>query len=130
VLVSPHDRGIDLGVPIDLPVDFGTSDDLLLELCPRAIRRPPPVPFVTGLPRPVPLRHLVATHYGLYNTFVGTGILLGNLFTGTALDLARTAGMPALPWLTLTVIGTVCAVCVHRLSRSEVERATAAVPTA
>ncbi|MBC6451260.1 MDR family MFS transporter [Actinokineospora xionganensis] len=73
--------------------------------------------------------HLVATHYGLYNTVVGIGILLGNLFTGTALDLARAAGTPALPWLALTVIGIACAAYVHRLTRSEVERSAAAVPS-
>lgn len=73
--------------------------------------------------------HLVATHYGLYNTVVGVGILFGNLFTGTALDLARSAGMPALPWLALTVIGIACAGYVHRLTRSEVERSTAPVPS-
>lgn len=42
--------------------------------------------------------HLVATHYGFYNTIVGVGIMLGNLFTGTVFDLARDAGMPQLPW--------------------------------
>lgn len=40
---------------------------------------------------------LVATHYGFYNTVVGTGILLGNLCTGTVFDLARAAGWPRLP---------------------------------
>jgi hypothetical protein len=44
---------------------------------------------------------LVATHYGLYNAVCGTGIMLGNLLTGTALDLGRAAGAPALPWLAL-----------------------------
>jgi hypothetical protein len=48
-------------------------------------------------------------HYGLYNTIVGVGILVGNLFTGTVLDLARSAGVPALPWLGLAVIGVLCA---------------------
>ncbi|WP_232836572.1 MFS transporter [Lentzea terrae] len=60
---------------------------------------------------------LVATHYGLYNTVVGVGILAGNLFTGTALDLARTAGVPALPWLGLTAIGVFCAWCLYALNR-------------
>jgi hypothetical protein len=58
---------------------------------------------------------LVATHYGLYNTIVGTGILLGNLGTGTALDLARRSGLPVLPWLVLAVVGAACAWCLHRL---------------
>ncbi|RJQ80833.1 MFS transporter [Amycolatopsis panacis] len=52
---------------------------------------------------------LVATHYGFYNTVVGVGILVGNLATGTVFDLARTAGLPELPWLGLLVIGVLCA---------------------
>ncbi len=35
---------------------------------------------------------LVATHYGLYNTVCGVGILLGNLGTGWVLGVARSAG--------------------------------------
>ncbi|WP_309112684.1 MFS transporter [Saccharothrix sp.] len=54
---------------------------------------------------------LVATHYGLYNTVVGAGILVGNLFTGSALDAARAAGSPALPWLAMALLGLVCAWC-------------------
>ncbi|RDI35312.1 MDR family MFS transporter [Lentzea flaviverrucosa] len=60
---------------------------------------------------------LVATHYGLYNTVVGVGILAGNLFTGTALDLARGAGVPALPWLALTALGLFCAWSLRALNR-------------
>ncbi|MEU0880438.1 MFS transporter [Lentzea sp. NPDC005914] len=52
---------------------------------------------------------LVATHYGLYNTIVGVGIMVGNLLTGTVLDLARSAGVSALPWLGLAAIGALCA---------------------
>ncbi|MDX2862258.1 MFS transporter, partial [Streptomyces scabiei] len=48
---------------------------------------------------------LVATHYGLYNTICGIGITLGNLLTGVALDAARAAGMSALPWVALLVLG-------------------------
>jgi hypothetical protein len=39
----------------------------------------------------------VATHYGFYNTVVGVGIMLGNLFTGTVFDLTRDGGWPELP---------------------------------
>ncbi|WP_030482253.1 MDR family MFS transporter [Lentzea albidocapillata] len=60
---------------------------------------------------------LVATHYGLYNTVVGVGILAGNLFTGTALDMARSAGVPALPWLALTALGLFCAWSLRALNR-------------
>ena len=59
--------------------------------------------------------NLVATHYGLYNTVVGVGILLGNLFTGSVLDLARDAGFPAAPWLALTALGAGCAWCLRAL---------------
>ncbi|WP_418961554.1 MFS transporter [Streptomyces tritici] len=61
---------------------------------------------------------LVATHYGLYNTVCGVGITLGNLLTGAALDAARGAGMPALPWLALMALGLVCTAALHRLHRS------------
>jgi MFS family permease len=56
---------------------------------------------------------LVATHYGLYSTIVGVGILAGNLFTGTALSWAQGAGVPALPWLGLSVIGGTCAAALY-----------------
>ncbi|MEU3767853.1 MFS transporter [Amycolatopsis keratiniphila] len=64
---------------------------------------------------------LVATHYGFYNTIVGVGILLGNLFTGTVFDLARQAGFPEFPWLALTVIGAVCAFGLRGLDRSRLQ---------
>ncbi|GAA2565685.1 MFS transporter [Pseudonocardia hydrocarbonoxydans] len=59
----------------------------------------------------------VATHYGLYNTVCGVGILLGNLGTGWALDLARSSGVPVAPWLVLIVVGTGCAAAVRSLRR-------------
>ncbi|MFI2435384.1 MFS transporter [Streptomyces sp. NPDC018693] len=61
---------------------------------------------------------LVATHYGLYNTVCGVGITVGNLLTGAALDAAREAGMPALPWLTLCALGLACAAALHGLHRT------------
>jgi predicted MFS family arabinose efflux permease len=61
---------------------------------------------------------LVATHYGLYNTICGIGITLGNLFTGAALDAARAAGLPALPWIALTVLGLACAGALYGLHRT------------
>ncbi|WP_405652281.1 MDR family MFS transporter [Streptomyces sp. NBC_00019] len=61
---------------------------------------------------------LVATHYGLYNTICGVGITLGNLLTGAALDAARSAGMSALPWLALLVLGLVCAGSLYGLHRA------------
>lgn len=76
----------------------------------------------------------VATHYGLYNTICGIGITLGNLLTGMALDAARAAGAPALPWVVLAGIGGGCALAVLGLHRTgqlkaapvkEVEAATA-----
>jgi predicted MFS family arabinose efflux permease len=61
---------------------------------------------------------LVATHYGLYNTICGIGITLGNLLTGVALDAARDAGMSALPWIALLVLGLVCAAALYGLHRT------------
>jgi hypothetical protein len=58
---------------------------------------------------------LIATHYGLYNTVVGVGILLGNLVTGSVLDLARAAHLPEVPWLALGLIGVMCAWCLRAL---------------
>ncbi|MBP2329841.1 MFS family permease [Kibdelosporangium banguiense] len=55
---------------------------------------------------------LVATHYGLYNTIVGVGIMLGNLFAGTVFDIAPAAG-----WIGLTVLGGVCALGLAMLER-------------
>jgi predicted MFS family arabinose efflux permease len=62
--------------------------------------------------------HLVATHYGLYNTVVGVGILLGNLFTGTVFDLGRAAGLPEAPWLGLAAVGAACALGLHLMDRA------------
>jgi MFS family permease len=62
---------------------------------------------------------LVATHYGLYNTICGIGITLGNLLTGAALDAARAAGLSALPWLALLVLGVVCAASLQRLYQAD-----------
>lgn len=60
---------------------------------------------------------LVATHYGLYSTICGVGIMLGNLLTGGALDLARSTGLAALPWLALAAIGQLCAAGIAVLDR-------------
>ncbi|MGW6929568.1 MFS transporter [Lentzea sp. NPDC054927] len=59
---------------------------------------------------------LVATHYGLYNTVVGVGILLGNLLTGIAFDAAARAGVPWMPWLALTCVGLGCASALKKLA--------------
>ena len=61
---------------------------------------------------------LVATHYGLYNTICGIGITLGNLLTGVSLDVARRAGVPALPWVALIVLGLGCATALYGLHRT------------
>ena len=60
---------------------------------------------------------LVATHYGLYNTVCGVGILLGNLGTGWAIDLARSAGLSPAPWAVLLAIGLLSAVALASLHR-------------
>ncbi|WP_158891542.1 hypothetical protein [Amycolatopsis anabasis] len=69
---------------------------------------------------------LVATHYGFYNTIVGTGILAENLFTGTVFDLANKAGWPEIPWLGPTALGAACAWGVRTLNH---DRRLEAVPT-
>ncbi|WP_203186053.1 MDR family MFS transporter [Streptomyces pratensis] len=61
---------------------------------------------------------LVATHYGLYNTICGIGITVGNLLTGAALDAARNAGMSALPWIVLSLLGLGCAAGLYGLDRT------------
>ncbi|MFE3445338.1 MFS transporter [Nocardia sp. NPDC059180] len=61
---------------------------------------------------------LVATHYGLYNTIVGIGILLGNLGTGTILDAARAAGLSSLAWAGLIAIGAISAGGLALLTRA------------
>ncbi|MEW2390682.1 MFS transporter [Streptomyces venezuelae] len=61
---------------------------------------------------------LVATHYGLYNTICGVGITIGNLLTGVALDAAREAGMSALPWLALLLLGLSCSGALYGLHRA------------
>ncbi|MFI5538848.1 MFS transporter [Nocardia sp. NPDC051900] len=61
---------------------------------------------------------LVATHYGLYNTIVGIGILLGNLGIGTLLDRTREAGMSALAWAALVAVGAAAAAGLLALARS------------
>lgn len=58
---------------------------------------------------------LVGTHYGFYNTIVGVGILVGNLATGSLMQLTREAGRPELLWVLLTVIGLLSAVALYRL---------------
>ncbi|PPJ33535.1 MFS transporter [Nocardia nova] len=61
---------------------------------------------------------LVATHYGLYNTVVGVGILTGNLVTGVVVDAARSAGLDALVWGGFAAIGALAAVALAVLERT------------
>nr|WP_093154934.1 MFS transporter [Saccharopolyspora antimicrobica] len=61
---------------------------------------------------------LIATHYGLYNTVCGIGIMLGNLATGSVLDLARSTGLPALPWMVMSALGLLCAGGIAALQRT------------
>lgn len=60
---------------------------------------------------------LFGTYYGLYSLLSGVGIVLGNLASGGALDIARSAGVPALPWLVLLAAGATSAVAVRTLDR-------------
>ncbi|MCH9728561.1 MAG: MFS transporter [Actinomycetia bacterium] len=61
---------------------------------------------------------LVATHYGLYNTIVGIGILAGNLATGAVFGYAHEHNMPQLMWGLLTVLGLACAAALLALHRA------------
>ncbi|KPN48130.1 MFS transporter [Mycobacterium intracellulare] len=61
---------------------------------------------------------LMATHYGLYNTIIGTGILVGNLATGAVIDAARRVGVDELLWAGLILIGIIAAVALNRLDRA------------
>ncbi|TDZ44524.1 Multidrug resistance protein MdtH [Mycobacteroides franklinii] len=61
---------------------------------------------------------LVATHYGLYNTIVGVGILAGNLLTGSIFGYSQQHGKPALLWVSLTGIGLVCGAALFALRRA------------
>ncbi len=61
---------------------------------------------------------LVATHYGLYNTIVGIGILVGNLATGAVFGYAHQHDLPQLLWGLLTFIGLACAAALLALHRA------------
>ncbi|MCZ4570211.1 MFS transporter [Rhodococcus erythropolis] len=61
---------------------------------------------------------LVATHYGFYNTVIGIGILLGNLGTGAVFGFLSEAGLGALIWVALSVVGAVCVTALSLLDRS------------
>ncbi|MCV7059269.1 MFS transporter [Mycolicibacterium gilvum] len=60
---------------------------------------------------------LIGTHYGFYNTIVGVGILVGNLATGSLMQIARDVGRPELLWVLLTVIGLLSAAALCRLDQ-------------
>lgn len=62
---------------------------------------------------------LVATHYGLYNTFAGIGITVGNLSTGAIWGAAQRWDMPALPWLTLMGTGALCTAAIAALALAQ-----------
>lgn len=60
---------------------------------------------------------LVATHYGFYNTIVGTGVLVGNLATGALIGAARKAGLGELIWAGLVLVGIIAALALRGLDR-------------
>lgn len=61
---------------------------------------------------------LVATHFGLYNTIVGVGILAGNLATGAIFGYAHQHHLPELLWGLLAVLGLACTVALAALHRT------------
>ena len=62
--------------------------------------------------------HLVGTHYGLYSTIVGVGILAGNVMTGVLLQTAESNNLGSLVWVALTSIGLLCAAALGALTRN------------
>ncbi|MCP2244894.1 MFS transporter [Lentzea aerocolonigenes] len=122
------DRSLALGMLVlglaFLPAILGGSAGLIL--CAALLALGTMVVFPFEMDKIVSLSgdRLVATHYGLYNTVVGVGILLGNLLTGVAFDTAARAGVPWVPWLALTSVGLGCAWALRTLaSRVEAHQA-------
>ncbi|MFT3898624.1 MAG: MFS transporter [Gordonia sp. (in: high G+C Gram-positive bacteria)] len=62
---------------------------------------------------------LVATHYGMYNTIVGVGILIGNVATGALFGWAVRHGMPVAVPIVLAAIGLTTAVVLARWRRAD-----------
>ncbi|TDD57210.1 MFS transporter [Nonomuraea terrae] len=60
---------------------------------------------------------LVGTYYGVYNLLSGIGILAGNLLAGGLVDVARSSGAAAVPWVLLAAAGLASAAAVRRLDR-------------
>jgi MFS family permease len=114
------DRSLAMGVLVMavafLPAVFGGWPGLIL--CAALLALGTMVVFPFEMDKIVSLsgERLVATHYGLYNTVVGVGILLGNLLTGIAFDTAARAGVPWMPWLALTAVGLGCAWALKKLA--------------
>ncbi|MET9633636.1 MFS transporter [Lentzea sp. NPDC006480] len=113
-------RSLTLGMAVlglaFLPAVFGGWGGLIL--CAALLAMGTMVVFPFEMDKIVSLSgdRLVATHYGLYNTVVGVGILLGNLLTGIAFDSAARAGVPWMPWLALTSLGLGCAWALKKLA--------------
>ena len=89
-LVAPQLDDSAVGTAVDVAALLTTACILALGT---AVVAPIEMDTIVALARD----RLVATHYGLYNTVCGVGILLGNLGTGWALDLARSAGLARRP---------------------------------
>src|SRR5262245_35012949 len=66
MLVRPHDRGIDLGSPVQIARSVRVGLQPLLDPCPRPVGLPPSEPVVAGLPRPIPLWDLTPLRAVVY----------------------------------------------------------------
>jgi MFS family permease len=112
-------------VPLSLVPDgqrFGTFPAvvaLLISAAMLAVGSAAVFPFEMDTVMALARGRLLATHYGFYNTIVGIGILLGNLATGAIMGAARQAGIGALVWAGLTLIGTIAALALHWLGRGQ-----------
>lgn len=70
----------------------------------------------------------VATHYGFYNTIVGTGVLVGNVATGALMGAAHQAGLGELLWAGMILVGILAALALHGLDRRQYLEPPSVVP--
>lgn len=64
VLVGAHGCGVDRDLPVDVTFRIGFGLEPTQHQGPGTVRRPPPMPFGNGLPRPVAVRQVTPRHTG------------------------------------------------------------------
>lgn len=75
-------------------------------------------PFVLATVTAFSDPRLVGTYFGVYGMVQGFGAVIGNIVGGGAFDLARTAGLPWLPWALMVALGLICAISIVLLERA------------